>query len=279
MNCASCKNLKSDDRCPARALNGLLFCGRHAKAKQTRLWTQVHNIPEKVVKIQKVWRGYLIRNWIKESGIGCLKRSLCHNEEELVTLESKDRQYPLDYFSFEENGKIWWFDIRSMSQILTDSLHPQNPYTRTPLKLEDRVRLRELCYRRRLFKQEVLHNHSDTKITRSQYIDRLWMVICQILEENGFSSIHPDMLSSMSVYQHILLLSMFLLELKILACEHKKSGSRRHKYVVWCRRTLNGLYESDHPEIDVPKLFFAIFRDSTHPFPYCFIFGSVLYKM
>lgn len=278
MSCASCKNLKSDSRCTAKALNGLIFCGKHAKAKNVRLWTQVHNIPEKVVKIQKVWRGYLIRNWIKECGIGCLKRSLCHNDEELVTLELKEKQHPLDYFSFEDNGKIWWFDIRSIVKILETSLEPQNPYTRVPLTLETRRRLRELCYRRKTFKFDI-HHADNKKLTQFEYVDYIWLLVAQVLEENGFPNIHPELLSSMSIHQHILLLSLFLNEMKILACEHTKIGSRRHKYVVWIRRILNNLYESDHPDIDVARLFFTIFRDSKNPFPYCFIFASALYKM
>jgi len=278
MNCTSCKNSKSDDRCPSKALSGLLFCGKHAKVKNTRIWAEVHKVPEKVVKIQKVWRGHLIRNWIKECGPGCLKRSLCHNDEELVTMDDKTQQYPLDYFSFEENGKVWWFDVRTIVKILEESIEPQNPYTRVPLTIETRRRLRELCYRRKKFGYPI-HYKNDKLITRFEYIDKIWLLVSQILDENGFSGIHPQLLSSMSIHQHILLLSLFLKEMKILACEHVKSGSRRHKYVVWIRRVLDRLYDSNNPDVDVVKLFFTIFQDSKNPYPYCFIFASALYKM
>jgi hypothetical protein len=255
-----------------------MFCGKHAKATHKRIWTEIHNVPEKVTKIQKVWRGYMLRNWIRECGPGCLKRSLCHNDEELITLEEKNRQYPLDYFSFEEDGKVLWFDVRTMIQILETNLEPQNPYTRTPLSLETRRRLREICYKRKILGFPI-HYPNQKTISRFEYLDRIWLLVSQVLEENGFSSIHPQLLSSMSIHQHILLLSLFLKDLKVLACEHVKTGSRRHKYVVWTRRVLNNLYDSDNPDIDVVKLFFTIFRDTKNPFHYCFIFASSLYKM
>lgn len=280
MNCSSCKNLKSDDQCPNKALNGLLFCGKHAKSKNIRLWTNVHKIPEKVIKIQKVWRGYLIRNWIKECGIGCLKRSMCHNDEELVTMEHKSKQYPLDYFSFEENGKIWWFNICSITKILEDSIQPKNPYTRVPLTIETRRRLRELCIRRVKFDYDIHYTYDKSiHMSRSEFIDKNWILISQILEENGFADIHPQLLSSMSIHQYVTLLSLFLKEMKILALEHSKTGSRRHKYVIWTRRILDRLYDSMNPDIDVIKLFFTIFQDTKNPFPYCFIFASAIYKM
>ena len=220
----------------------------------------------------------MIRNLIRESGPGCLKRSLCHNDEELVTLEEKHRQYPLDYFSFEENGKNWWFDIRTLTQLLEEKVEPLNPYTRNPLTIETRIRLRELCYKRKILGFP-LHYPDQKRICRYKYLDQIWLLISQILEENGFSNIHPELLSSMSIHQHILLLSLFLKDMKVLASEHLKPGSRRHKYVFWTRRILNNLYDSDNPDIDVAKLFFTIFRDTKNPFPYCFIFASSLYKM
>jgi hypothetical protein len=278
MKCASCKNSKSDEQCRAIAIPGLLFCGRHAKAKNVRHWAEVNRVADKVIVIQKVWRGYLYRNWIKEAGPGCLKRSLCHNEEELVTMDSKETLYPFDYFSFEENGKVWWFDIRSMFSILESNLHPQNPYTRVALPIGDRKRLRELCFRRKRFGFDLYYTNPKL-ITRSDFMNTLWTFISQVLDENGFDSIHPHIIDSMSIQEYFVFLAMFIKDLKVIACDHIKSGSRRHKYVVWTRRVLNNLYTSRDIDIDFAKLFLTIFKDTKDPFPYCYIFASVVYRM
>jgi len=270
MKCSSCKNSNSNDRCDNNALYGLIFCGKHAKMKNTRLWAIVNNVSSKVTKIQKIWRGYSIRSLIRECGVGCLKRSLCHNEDELITLEHKSKQYPLEYFSFEENGRIWWFDVNSIAKIMTSELYPKNPYTRVPLSIETRRRLREICHRRKIFVNE--------KITsKYEYIDKMWQLNSQILEENGFT-IHPLSLSSLCTGQYIVLLSIFLNEMKTLAIEHNKTTSRRHHYIVWIKSCLQKLQETES-DVQVPKLIYTILNDSKNPYEYCYIFSGALWRL
>jgi len=278
MNCIACRNVDSKERCPAKALNSLLFCGRHAKSKNVRLWTEVNNVNEKVTTIQKIWRGYLYRKWIQQCGPGCLKRSLCHNEEELVTMDDKHRVYPLDYCSFEEDGKIWWFDIRSAYSILIGNLHPLNPYTRNPIPIEARKRIREICFRRRKFGFELYHENPKP-IPKNQLMEMSWIFISQTLEENGFENIHPNILDSMSIEQYYVFLSMFLKDLKALPSEKIKKESRIYRYILLTRRILNNLYTSHDIDVDFVRLFVSIFQNIKNPFPYCYIFASVLYRM
>ena len=124
------------------------MCGKHAKAKNPRVWAEICRLDKNAVLIQKIWRGYSVRWWLELAGPGVLKRSLCHNEEELVTLDEKTSTHPFDYFGFEENGNVYWFDVRSIAENSNMNIEPLNPYTREPLSMNTRKRLRHLCLRR-----------------------------------------------------------------------------------------------------------------------------------
>jgi hypothetical protein len=40
-----------------------------------------------------------------------LNRTKCSNKEELFTFDEAKAVSPLDYFAFEENKQIYWFDV------------------------------------------------------------------------------------------------------------------------------------------------------------------------
>ena len=109
MLCNSCKNKNSTERCGSPALKNLQFCGKHVKSKTPRLWSVVNSAGDSAVKIQKVWRGWIVRYLHDLSGPGVLKRSLCHNEDDVITAE--DKVHPSNYFAFHEDGKVFWFDF------------------------------------------------------------------------------------------------------------------------------------------------------------------------
>jgi hypothetical protein len=205
MLCISCKNKASADRCQTLAIKGLQFCGRHVKVRTPRIWTEVNNIVPKVILIQKIWRGFSIKNRILQCGPGVLARTLCHNHEELVTMESKDRQYPLDYFGFEEDGRVFWFDIHTISTIMFDKLTPANPYTRQPITLETRRRLRRLLVYKKTYK---VLDYSKT-----------WIQICQILEENGFEKTNSTLFESLNQTQFLIFLQLLKTDLTALVAE------------------------------------------------------------
>jgi len=95
---------------------------------------------------------------LKLAGEGVLNRKDCHNTEELVTMDEKGKLHPLDYFSFREADKLWWFDVRSLYHILKRSPKPENPYTRQALSIETRRRLRDVC---RIRKKLTIDNYHD----------------------------------------------------------------------------------------------------------------------
>lgn len=277
-SCMSCKSKTSNERCKSARIKGITLCGRHVKSKEPRLWHIVNNIDPKVTLISKVWRGYAVRIRLRRAGPGVLKRSLCHNEEELVTMESKEKYDPFDFFSFQEGDKIWWFDVRSILSCLHSSILPTNPYTRQALTLETRTRLRQV-YKYRL------HNrlrtcHSPQKCTVEDIVTKNWLRTCQVLNENGFEDAVPIMFARLSRTDLLVLLGYLVVDMRILAEEHPKS-SKRHLYYSILKRELDVSFATSHrtAQLQVSSLIVNLMHDMADAYPFCFLVMSALFRL
>jgi hypothetical protein len=279
ITCASCKNQTSTDRCSAKPLKGLLFCGRHVKSKTPRIWAVMNNVDNKVVLIQKIWRGYSVRNWIKLAGPGALHRTVCHNDEELVTFDDKKSVHPLDYFSFEEAGKVYWFDVRSIIQNSIDKVQPANPYTREPLSIETRQRLRKIAILR---DHRYLKNLHQENRTAERLLSTTWTAVCQIIEENGFPDMSPMFFIALNRSQLYIFASMIKQDLVAWASEHTSSQSRRKRYIPWMRR-IEGEYVAGANNgllsYFTAKCLLAMLNDYPQPYDLCFIIMSALHRV
>lgn len=200
MSCLACKNKSSLDRCERKALSNLAYCGTHMKCKKINQWALRHPAVLKgVIRIQSRIRGVIARTPIRLAGKGVLKRSLCHNDEEIITMEEKTKVHPHDYFSIEEAGKVYWFDQRSMIQWSQKELEIRNPYTRTPLEKEDTRRLRHIWNFRQKNGMEMYHAGQRPAMTPSERRDNRWLRITQILREHGYEEIHHENFISMDI--------------------------------------------------------------------------------
>ena len=278
--CASCKNKTSKDRCPNKTLPGILFCGKHVRS--TRLWKDVNDVDRHAVLIQKIWRGFAVRNWMKLAGPGVLNRSVCHNDEELVTLDDKKSVHPLNYFSFEENAKVYWFDIRSIAENSAGHVNPTNPYTRQPLSHEVRKRLREVCVHRH--KHKIPNTYDpDKKQTIVECITWGWTHMCQILDENGFFETNPHYFLSMNRTQLYIFITLIENDIRALAGQQVLNPqSRKFKYIRWLRR-LSREYAIGVDYVRfmylVSKVLVSILNDTKEPYQYCFIIMSALHRL
>lgn len=274
----SCKSNTSNERCPNIRIKGLTLCGRHVKSKSVRLWNIVNNLDSKVTLISKAWRGYAVRIRLRRAGPGVLKRSLCHNDEELVTMDSKDKYSPFDFFSFEEGDKVWWFDVRSIIACLNSSVTPVNPYTRQPLSLETRQRLRTV-YNHRIFNR-LNTSHGSQQQTIEEIVDSNWLKICQILHENGFEDTEPRMFSRLSKSDLLVVMGFLVVDMHILAEEHPKS-SRRYRYHAMLKLKRDVSFATPHRtvQLQVSNLIMHIMNDMVDVYPFCFLVMSALYRL
>lgn len=93
-----------------------------------------------IIKIQSIIRKTLIRNTIKYQGIGYYRRSICNNDEDFYSYESKEDIESVYFFSYKDsNNNHWCFDIRSLKKLL--DMNYSNPYTteEIPENIKERI--------------------------------------------------------------------------------------------------------------------------------------------
>lgn len=201
MICFSCKNKNSNERCLNKPLKNLRFCGVHARSKNKKLWIDIPKFEKQLIIFQGRFRGWLIRDTLKLRGPGVLKRSECHNTEDLVTCEEKDEISIKNYFAFEESGKIYWFDVRTIFEWSCENLEPTNPYTKQPLTIETRKRLKKLICRYEYFSYPT--HHDPQYYEKTDKIKFCWYQIIQILNENLFADITEPYFLMLNEFQII----------------------------------------------------------------------------
>ena len=187
VQCASVKKRGSKDPCTSTALVGHSLCGRHARMKDPELWVAVHPTPP-ITKFQALARGWLVRNRLSHAGFGVLSRKGLANDEDIISFTEKERVHPMDYISFEENGKHWWFEFGSLWTWCMRNYTPVNPYTKVPLKAETRKRLRTIWgYKKR--------NLEPVPLESEVFIDRVrhrLNILTQHFADYGFVEVYPE---------------------------------------------------------------------------------------
>ena len=83
---------------------------------------------EKIVLIQTTFKNYLKSKKIKTQGIGLFNKEKCSNHEDFYTLDNINEIEDKYFFSYETDGHIYFFDIRSFNQLIEND--SKNPYTR-----------------------------------------------------------------------------------------------------------------------------------------------------
>jgi hypothetical protein len=85
-----------------------------------------------IVKIQKIFRGNVQRKYNQLHGPAFLKRELCTNQSDFLTMEEMKEMDATQFFSFKDSdGFIYGFDIISLyNLILKSGKSIQNPYNR-----------------------------------------------------------------------------------------------------------------------------------------------------
>lgn len=205
--CAAVRRRGSTDRCPVNALRGHTLCGRHARMRNPTLWVAANTerVPP-IVKIQACVRGWLIRRRLSYAGFGVLHRADLSNDEDIITCAEKGNVHPMDFFSFEENGKFWWFEFGSLWTWCMRNAEPSNPYTKVPLSTETRKRLRTIWgYKRR--------HREETPVESQIYEERLrhrLNILTQHFADYGFVDVHPENFMRFSKSDYITIFILLL---------------------------------------------------------------------
>jgi hypothetical protein len=278
--CGCCKNILSTLRCPHDALTGLRFCGKHSRSKNPKLWADVNNTEPKAILIQKIWRGYFIRNILRLSGPGVLKREVCSNTEELFTFDEKEKLYPLDYFAFEENGKIYWFDIRTMIQCMDNSTELKNPYTRQDMSSESRKRLHKLYIYRVRRKLSISHTELPFR-TLDQILTHRFTHISHVLQAYDFFDVNPNTFMSLGPLKVRFYVMLLIEQFQEWSDEQKIANTQRRKFVNYLCNVAEKFHNIDYGQYlyVLSSVLLFILYDSKDPFQPCFIIMSGIHRM
>ncbi len=212
MQCLSCKTKTSIERCEKIVANRCIFCPIHMRCRSIRMWSE-HNVEIKhaIIMFQALWRGYQIRYRLKLSGKGAINRKLCHNDDEMVTGESKDDVDPFDYFSIEEDGKVWWFDQKSMIQWAQKTVSVSNPFTRKKLSPSDMNRLHELTFLRKKAKLSIVHSYDNEHPTTEYLRDQRWLRVVQKMREHSIAEdVHPNHFGDIDYDQFVIFINSLI---------------------------------------------------------------------
>lgn len=90
-------------------------------------------LSNKIIKIQKFWKGYIQRKIINYQFEGILNRKMVNNKCDFFSLEEINSIPIVQYFSFRDiDGFIYGFNIKSFWKLinLPSYKNPQNPYNR-----------------------------------------------------------------------------------------------------------------------------------------------------
>ena len=141
-----------------------------------------------LLKIQKICRNYLSKKFMKSHGPAYLKRDLCVNAIDFLTMDDVKDINPIQFFSYKDDDNfIYGFDIVSFHNLIkkSGSVVILNPFTKS--QISSKV-IRD--FRRMIFLSSLLNvpinlklDNSDTNLTAKsslseaislfQYIDQL----------------------------------------------------------------------------------------------------------
>jgi hypothetical protein len=104
------------------------------KMLQQRIYNYLHE-SSYVVRIQTIFRGYLIRKYIKVHGPALMKRSLCTNTTDFISMEPIEEIPFHQFISYKDVDEfVYGFDITSLHNLLLKSNGViKNPYNRTTI--------------------------------------------------------------------------------------------------------------------------------------------------
>ena len=116
-----------------------------------------------ILKIQKVFRGYLQRKYIKLHGSAFKCRNLCTNTTDFLTMDELTNIPSSQFFSYEDNDNfIYGFDITSIYNLIykTNGII-KNPYNRLPISSKTIDNLKSLIRYSKILNVEIITEIKD----------------------------------------------------------------------------------------------------------------------
>ena len=274
MRCASVRKKGSFEQCTAKPVFGHTLCGRHAKSKRPVLWADIHaEKSTNIVKFQALVRGWFVRKRLIWAGPGVLKRKQCTNDEDLNTFTEKEKVHPFEYFGLEENGKTWWFEYSTIWRWMIQNTKPTNPYTKVPLSVDTRKRLREIWG----LGQRCWQPLPDEAPTLQERLFQRWNVLCQCFEDNGFGEFDPRVFMRLTKGELIIMFQM--IDDDIQTVFNDKDPIKRKLLGICSRCKGSMVIRNNLCVLQAPYYISFLLSFLKDPYPLVFIVLSALYRI
>jgi len=113
----------------------------------TRLYSHLH-FSSQIVKIQKIFRGVLVRTYFKLHGPAAFNRKLCTNSDDFITMDPLEELSFHQFLSYKDlDGFIYGFDIASLFNLFVKNKNGENntnPYNRNTIPESIIVNIRKI---------------------------------------------------------------------------------------------------------------------------------------
>jgi hypothetical protein len=273
MKCVATKNKKSDAQCQAKALFGHSMCGKHAHSKNPRIWSVVNfKKIEKLVRLQAIIRGKLVRERLKLAGSLVLKRKELVNDEDTFSGTPKEECHPMNFISITEDNKVFWFEFNNLWKWIIRSPKPINPYTNQLIPLECLTRLRRIFITKRLTD---LPPESDKF---AEKIEHRWNTILHSFHASGFHLVSKDDLMDLSPFDvHNIVWILY----SDLESQYVEYHPLREKYISRCnmlRKISKSLSISEY-FLQCLRILFMTISEQKKPDQFIFMLISTLYRI
>ena len=95
-----------------------------------RIITKYHKI-KRIILVQKIYRGWLVRSIFRSKGPALNERSICTNDTDCCSLEPLDEIDFFDFYSYkDDSGFVYGFNVTSLIEIYKRKRTIKNPYNR-----------------------------------------------------------------------------------------------------------------------------------------------------
>ncbi len=143
------------------------------------------------IKIQTLFRGFIVKKLIKLKGEGLFDRKKCTNTLDPLTLEAITKINFENYISIKENDKVYGFNIASFYNLWKRKPYVDkfiiNPYTRIPIEETDWIRCLRIIHISKKFEREIIiEREIDEILSLKKKIEMKTMTVFQKMDELGF---------------------------------------------------------------------------------------------
>ena len=207
------------------------------------------------------------------SGPGVLSRNNLANDEDLVTCIEKERQHPFDYFSFNENGKIWWFDFNTIWKWSLRSHEPTNPYTKVPIAVDTLKRLHAGWGYRLRHRIDL----PDESLIYEERMSGRHNLLCRMFMNYGFEDIHPRMFSNFTKLDYLTIFRLLDDDARVVFREDDPIKEHIHRHCLRAQHLVHSVPAQQYHLFCTSSLLMMLAKPKD-PYILCFTVLSAMYR-